>query len=244
MKGNSILFWVLVLAGIMLFNINTREAFASLSTYSIDTDTILVEKENIVDHNLKSDVSNQMSNSEKGVNIKEAKKPFIPNSKVAVLWSIIPGGGQIYNRQYWKLPIVAGAYTACYYAISWNQNNLIEYANAYRELMSENPLEYDTWKDFVPYGSDPETYIKNESSIKSLKDKLKRGRDFFRRNRDLSIIVTAAVYAIVMVDAYVDAELFTFDITPNVSLAVEPTVQPISIQNNQSYYGVKFALNF
>ncbi|MDO4790775.1 MAG: DUF5683 domain-containing protein [Porphyromonas sp.] len=171
------------------------------------------------------------------------KKPFVPNSTVALLWSIIPGGGQLYNRQYWKLPIIATAYTACYYAISWNHANLIDYATAYSEFKSEDPMEHSTWKDFVPFGQDPQSYLTNASLKTSLERNLKRGRDFFRRNRDLSIIVAVAVYALVMVDAYVDAELFTFDISPDISMSIQPTVQKHAFLPQQSL-GVGLAFSF
>ena len=56
-----------------------------------------------------------------------------------MLWALLPGGGQIYNRKYWKLPIVWGAFMACYYAVSWNHRQYQEYHAAYRDIMSEDP---------------------------------------------------------------------------------------------------------
>lgn len=172
--------------------------------------------------------------------IKEKRSTFQPNSTHAVLFSIIPGGGQIYNRKYWKIPIVIGAYTGCYYAISWNNANLQEYTTAFREIKSEKPMEYDTWKDFVPYGAEPESYVNNTG----FHDQLKRGRDFYRRYRDMSIIITAAVYVLVMVDAYVDAELYNFDISPNLTLSYAPAYMPPTPQTPESGYGIQLALRF
>lgn len=169
------------------------------------------------------------------------KKPYALNSTKAVLFSIIPGGGQIYNRQYWKLPIIVGAYTACYYAVSWNNANLQEYATAFKEVKSENPMQYDTWKEFLPYNANPEDYINNSA----FHDQLKRGRDFFRRYRDMSIIISVAVYAIVMIDAYVDAELYNFDISSNLTLTYSPTIiPPLPQQNSSNGYGLYLALRF
>lgn len=170
----------------------------------------------------------------------KSHKPYDLIPKRAVLFSIIPGGGQIYNRQYWKLPIIVGAYTACYYAISWNNNNLIEYTNAFRDIKSDRPLDHDTWQDFLPYGASPESYVNNVQ----FHDQLRRGRDFYRRYRDLSIIITAAVYLLVMVDAYVDAELYSFDITPDLTLSAQPTLLPPTIASPHTGYGVSLALNF
>lgn len=189
-------------------------------------------------------ISKKLPDSIQVKTVPRAATEFRPSSKKALLYSIIPGGGQIYNRQYWKIPIIVGAYTACFYAINWNQGNLTEYANAYREVKSENPLEFNTWKDFVPYGTDPEKYISNDANRNNLSDRLKRGRDFFRRNRDLSIIISVAVYAIVMVDAYVDAELFNFDISQDLSMKMTPSLQMTPMDTRHPYYGLSLAFTF
>lgn len=160
------------------------------------------------------------------------------SSTKALLYSIVPGGGQIYNRQYWKLPIIIGAYTACYYAISWNHNNLMEYANAYRDIKSDRPLENTSWVDFIPYGANKESYVNNST----FHETLKRGRDYYRRYRDLSIIITAGVYILVMVDAYVDAELSNFDISPNLTLSYAPTYIPPALGSDPRHGGVGMLL--
>lgn len=167
-------------------------------------------------------------------------KPWKPNSTKAILFSIIPGGGQIYNRVYWKLPIVVGAYTACYYAITWNNNNLNEYATAFRDIKSDTPMEYQSWKDFVPYGASPESYVNNSA----FHEQLRRGRDFYRRYRDMSIIISVAVYALFMIDSYVDAELYNFDISPNLTLSYSPAYMPPTPQTPDSGIGIQLALTF
>ncbi|MDD7437441.1 MAG: DUF5683 domain-containing protein [Bacteroidales bacterium] len=167
-------------------------------------------------------------------------KPWKPNSTKAILFSIIPGGGQIYNRAYWKIPIVVGAYTACYYAITWNNNNLTEYATAFRDIKSDTPMDFQSWKDFVPIGADPESYVNNSA----FHEQLKRGRDFYRRNRDLSIIISVAAYALFMIDAYVDAELYNFDISPNLTLSYSPAYIPPTPQTPDSGIGIQLALRF
>lgn len=154
----------------------------------------------------------------------KSEKSFSPNPTVAVLCGIIPGGGQIYNRKYWKLPIIIGGATALYYAISWNNNNLTEYANAYRDIKSDDPMTNDSWVAFVPAGADPESYRTNGS----FQETLRHGRDFYRRNRDLSIIIAVGVYALSIIDAYVDAELAHFDISPDLTLQAAPTYIPSS----------------
>ncbi|MFA6862536.1 MAG: DUF5683 domain-containing protein [Dysgonamonadaceae bacterium] len=144
---------------------------------------------------------------------------FTPNPKKAVIYSaIFPGLGQIYNRKYWKLPIVYGGFIGFTYAISWNGRYYTDYSNAYKDIMDDDPAT-DSWKNFLPYGQDPET-----ADQEWLKTVFKRRKDFYRRYRDLSIIGTVAMYAISILDAYVDAQLFDFDISSDLSLRVEPTI--------------------
>lgn len=156
--------------------------------------------------------------SPKAIVVKEA---WHPNSNLSMLFSaILPGGGQIYNRKYWKVPIVWGAFTACIYAITWNQNVYSGYKHAYIDLTSDDPMKKTSWQDYIAPGANPEEEVKSGA----LKERLKRGIDFYRRQRDLSLIVTAGVYLLNILDAYVDAELYQFDISPDLSMRVAPGV--------------------
>lgn len=207
------------------------------------TDSIAVAEQSTEHIESLQEISTQSEPTSRAV--AQGKLVTLPRKRVvsstkAVLCSIIPGGGQIYNRQYWKLPIIVGAYTACYYAINWNNANLQEYATAFRDVKSKTPLDYDSWKEFLPYNAKPEDYVNNTG----FHDQLRRGRDFYRRYRDMSIIVSVAVYALVMIDSYVDAELYNFDISPNLSLSYSPTVMPASSTQMHSGYGVHVALTF
>ena len=144
-----------------------------------------------------------------------------PNSSKALLWALLPGGGQIYNRKYWKLPIVWGAFMTCYYSVTWNHRQYQDYHAAYRDLSSEDPSKNTSWLAFAPAGAKAEDYKTYQSTLKST---LKRGNDFCRRYRDLSILASVLVYGLSILDAYVDAELYTFDISPDLSLRVAPEV--------------------
>lgn len=170
----------------------------------------------------------------------EAQKTFSPSPRAAVLWAIIPGGGQVYNRKYWKVPIIIGGMTALYYAISWNNNNLIEYAKAYSDIKSDDPMTNDSWIAFVPAGADPNSYRTNGS----FQETLRHGRDFYRRNRDLSIIISVGVYALSIIDAYVDAELAHFDISPELTLQATPTYIPSTTFPSSGGPAVQVALSF
>ena len=146
-------------------------------------------------------------------------KTFKPNPTKAVIYAaIFPGLGQIYNRKYWKLPIVYGGFLGFSYAISWNGRYYKDYSNGFKDIMDDDPAT-DSWINFLPYGQDPETVDKEW-----LKTVLKRRKDFYRRYRDLSIIGTVAMYALSMLDAYVDAQLFDFDMSSDLSFRVEPTI--------------------
>ena len=151
------------------------------------------------------------------------KKIFIPNpTKATWLAVVFPGGGQIYNRKYWKLPIIYGGFAGCAYALSWNGKMYKDYSQAYLDIMDSNP-NTKSYEDLLPPNA---TY--NEEQLKNT---LKRRKDMFRRYRDLSIYAFIGVYLISIIDAYVDAELSNFDITPDLSMKVEPTV----IDNNNQF---------
>ena len=142
---------------------------------------------------------------------------FKPNPTKAVLYSVFfPGLGQLYNRKYWKLPIVYGGFIGCAYAITWNGTQYNDYRKAYQDINNGG----SSWHNYLPVGVDPESLTQSQMSyyISAFKNK----KDFYRRNRDLSIIVTVGLYALCMLDAYVDAQLFDFDINPDLSMRIEP----------------------
>lgn len=164
-----------------------------------------------------------------------------PNSTKAILWAFLPGGGQIYNRKYWKLPIVWGAFMACYYSITWNNRQYQEYHAAYRDLSGADPEHNTSWLVFAPTGAQASDYQQYQSSLRST---LKRGNDFYRRYRDLSIVATVLVYGLSILDAYVDAELYTFDISPDLSLRVVPEVGLPKLGLPSYQMGVNCSLTF
>lgn len=171
-------------------------------------------------------------------------KTFKPDPNKALLYGLVPGLGQIYNRKYWKLPLVYGAVVGCTYAISWNNRNYQDYLGAFKDIHAEPSKDKQSWLDFYP-GQRPET----EEEIKAAKNNttfinsLKRQKDYFRRYRDLSIIISAGIYLISVLDAYVDAQLFDFDISPDLSMRVEPAVTPKTSYSSQSY-GVNCSIKF
>ncbi len=144
---------------------------------------------------------------------------FNPDPTRAVWMSaLFPGLGQVYNRRYWKIPIVIGAYMGLGYATSWNNGMLTDYTRAYRDLMDSDP-NTNSYMNFFP----PTT---QESDIDRtwLTNIMQSRKNFYRRNRDLCIIAMVGVYLVAMVDAYVDASLSHFDISPDLSMDVSPVL--------------------
>lgn len=178
----------------------------------------------------------------------EVKMPFKPNpTKAVILSAICPGLGQIYNRAYWKLPIVYGGFMGCIYAITWNNKNYKDYSTAYFDLVYDaqnNASDPDAWSSSwqaiaKKNGYDPSRFI----SDSRWQDNIKRSKDYYRRYRDLSIIITVGVYALCMVDAYVEAQLFDFDISPDLSMRVEPVVVPKTAFGDR-LYGLNCSIKF
>lgn len=148
----------------------------------------------------------------------QPKKRFIPNSNRSVwLAMVFPGAGQIYNRKYWKLPIVYGGFVGCAYALNWNNQMYKDYSQAYLDIMDDDP-NTKSYEDFLP----PSYNISGEEE--RFKDIFKKRKDAYRRQRDMSIFAFIGVYLLSIIDAYVDAELSDFDITKDLGLKVEPAL--------------------
>ena len=176
----------------------------------------------------------------------QIKMEFKPDPKKAVLMALVPGLGQIYNRKFWKLPIVYGGLMGCMYAVTWNNRNYQDYSTAYKDIMMDaeepnRPVEefHTSWQDFLGVGYDPKEWVTNTN----FQTQLKNRKDYYRRYRDLSIIITVGVYALSIIDAYVDAQLFDFDISPDLSMHWEPTVTPQTTYSSRSY-GVNCSIKF
>lgn len=163
---------------------------------------------------------------------------FNPDPTKAVWFSaLFPGLGQVYNRRYWKLPIVVGGYLGLAYATNWNNQMLSDYNKAYADLLDNDP----STKSYMDFFS-PNV---NEADIDKswLQNVLKSKKNFFRRNRDLCIIGMVGVYLLAMVDAYVDASLSHFDISPDLSMDVMPSLMQDG-RNSLPSVGMVWALTF
>lgn len=165
-----------------------------------------------------------------------------PNPKRAMwLALVLPGAGQIYNRKYWKLPIVYGGFVGCAYALRWNNQMYRDYSQAYLDLMDDDP-NTQSYNQFLHLGA------QIDDSNKARYQKLFKSRkDTYRRWRDLSVFCLIGVYALSVIDAYVDASLSEFDISKDLSLRVEPTIISNNRERNplkSNSLGINCSLNF
>ncbi len=168
----------------------------------------------------------------------ERELEYNPDPTRAVwMAALFPGLGQVYNRRYWKIPIVIGAYLGLGYATTWNNGMLNDYTRAYRDIMDNDPGT-NSYMNFFP----PTT---QESDLDKtwLTNVLQSRKNFYRRNRDLCIIGMVGVYLIAMVDAYVDASLSHFDISPDLSVDVSPAIFQ-EARGMKPAVGLNWAINF
>jgi hypothetical protein len=174
-----------------------------------------------------------------------AQQSFRPNPNKAVLYSaIVPGLGQIYNRKYWKLPLVYGSFLGCAYAITWNGNMHSGYRQAYLDFIDDNPAT-NSWRNYISstlrFPDDVAEW--DASDVTWFSNTLKRKKDYYNHYRDMSIIVSAVVYAVWIIDAYVDAQLFEFDISRDLSMDIRPAVFEKTQVTSKSF-GMQMSMRF
>lgn len=175
------------------------------------------------------------------------EKLFWKPDPVKAVWmgTLFPGLGQIYNRSYWKLPIVYGGLMGCTYAIMYTNNQYLSYKEAYRSIyydIQHSSVSNSPEKPYIAILPDGYT-IDRMGGVSAYQKRLYEWQNTTRRYRDLSIAATVIVYALTLVDAYVDAQLFDFDISPDLSLNVQPDLYYDQIQRQRSAE-VRLALSF
>ena len=172
---------------------------------------------------------------------KQKLATFTPDPGKATWAGIVfPGGGQIYNHKYWKLPIVYGGFLGCAYALNWNNQMYSDYSQAYLDIMDDDPGTA-SYEDFLP----PRYNV--EANRDYLERVFKNRKDNYRRQRDLSIFCFIGVYLISVIDAYVDAELSNFDISEDLSVQVRPSIidhQRHATPRNTQSYGLQCSFSF
>jgi hypothetical protein len=153
--------------------------------------------------------------------------PRHSTAKAAVFSAVIPGLGQAYNKKYWKIPIIyAGFAVFGYFVVSNNK-------------------EFQKYKEAYIYTANGDTsYNPNPYIGKYNQTQLKEGMDFYKRNRDLSIILTGLWYTLNILEAYVDAHFFNYDISDDISMHVGPAAVNIPAATSAPAPGIKVAFKF
>ncbi len=195
---------------------------AGLNAYAQQEDEIIADSAAMQTVQATDSITSVVVEKAKKLRPKRDWNTWKPNPQRA-LWLalVIPGAGQIYNRKFWKLPIIYGGFMGCIYALTWNNMMYKDYSQAYLDLMDDDPGTA-SYNKFLHLGKQIQTKADEERYKKIFKSR----KDKYRRWRDMSFFVMLGVYAFSVIDAYVDAELSQFDISKDLSLTVEPTVMP------------------
>lgn len=141
--------------------------------------------------------------------------------KATMYSALIPGMGQVYNKKYWKLPVIYGLTGIFIYSFDFNNNQYNKYTNAYIDLKSGKITNFEGYTDFKTV------------------DKIRAN---FKRNRDLNVISLAVIYLLNVIDATVDAHLFYYDISEDLSLNVQPSLLN-SFDNQNTAVGLSFSIS-
>ncbi|MEW2921570.1 DUF5683 domain-containing protein [Muricauda sp. ANG21] len=173
---------------------------------------------------------------DKGITVQEVtyeKKrinPLAP-SKAAFYSAILPGLGQVYNKRYWKAPIVWGAIGTGIYVYSINNTNYRSARNAFKRRLAG--FEDDEFFDINGDGNGPDV------SDEALQDAQERTQ----RDRDLALVITIALYALNIIDANVDAHLKQYNVDDNLAVDFKPYLD-LNPVTNQPNYGMALVVKF
>lgn len=141
--------------------------------------------------------------------------------KATIYSALIPGLGQVYNKKYWKLPIIYGLTGVFVYAFDFNNDQYNKYKNAYADMKAGKITSFEGYTST---------------------DILSRLKDGYMRNRDLNVIVLAGIYLLNVVDATVDAHLFDYEINDDLSLNIQPAMKRTF--DNQTSVGISCSFSF
>jgi hypothetical protein len=159
------------------------------------------------------------------------KNPETPKphsvSKAAIYSAVLPGLGQAYNRKYWKIPVIYAGFGVFGYFVVKNNN------------------EYKEFREAYIYVANGETYeIDNPYVLKYNQTQLQEAMEYYRRNRDLSIIFGTLWYTLNILEAYVDAHFFDYDISEDLGMHVSPSAVSYPLSPIQAAPGIKVSFKF
>lgn len=165
--------------------------------------------------------------------VEDPAPSFSPDPMKAAMYSaVLPGMGQFYNRKYWKIPIVYAGFAGLGWYAMFTHEEFVRYRNALDFRMDGNPQTIDEFAQDMRYTTEV----------------LGRFKDYYRRQRDRTVIWAALFYAINIIDATVDAHLFEFDVSEELGVKAGPSFQgidmPVAGRGGQIGVGIRFSLNF
>lgn len=157
----------------------------------------------------------------------KVKKSAIEHSprRATIYSAVLPGLGQIYNRKYWKVPLVYGGFATLGYFINFNNGEYLKFRQAYSDIIDNDP----STDSYVKLVTDPRRL--EPDKISQLTESLRNAKDYWRRNRDLVVIGTVVFYAVNIIDASVDAHFFNFDISDDLTFNWVPA--PMMCMDNK-----------
>ncbi len=166
--------------------------------------------------------------------ISTQKKVHSPH-KATIYSLILPGLGQAYNKKYWKIPLIYIGFGAIGYSINWNNGYYQIFQKAYKDL-TDSDDNTTSYEELFNPGD-----LNNPTRYSQVKDQLSRGADYYRRNRDLLIISAFGFYALNIIDASVDAHLFDFDVSDDLTFNWQPSIIRF---NSQNLFCINCTINF
>lgn len=165
------------------------------------------------------------------------------NPRKALLYSaVFPGAGQVYNKKYWKVPLVYGLIGGGVVYVVLNDNKHQEYREQLFSLLNEPSTVVVDKEGRTALGNLLQNGKLVNANSKLNVDQLRNVVNRFRRDRDFGLMMTGIIYFAQMIDAHVDAHLKEFDLNPQLKLSVEPSVQPTGLYGRSS--GISLTLRF
>lgn len=157
--------------------------------------------------------------------IKKEQPKYHSPKKAAIMSALLPGLGQAYNKKYWKIPVIYAGFAGLVYALNYNQTKYIRYRDAYKYRIDNDPTTID---NYVGIYRDGDLFTLQKA---------------YNRYRDLSVMGTTLLYLLNIIDASVDAHMFTFDVGDDLSFHIQPTL--IKTANIDQYNtGISFNIKF
>ena len=144
-------------------------------------------------------------------------------NKSALFSALVPGLGQAYNHKYWKIPIIYAGFGTLFYFIQTNNTEYVKFKNALIFRTDNDSLTNDAY----PNLSNADITVR---------------KDYYRRKRDLSYILSGVLYTLNILDAYVDSQLMDFDVSDNLSIHTSPTL--FNIEGGRTLAGIQLTFNF